>query len=322
MKTSASHPVLGLIFILSALCWRLHAEIPPNYRIMDGSASPDGSLAVLEPVAVGVSDDEYWKMRNQLVEVKTQTLIGGIEGVPGMKRMNHGGASAQWSADGSLLLWFVDGKWGPRSVTLVKVTDGKIARQVDVVKACYNELLKRARAAHPKTYAAAKKENAGSGAALPDGFTASVALKQRDAAPKFPVEFVVTMTSNPKGIEDYPVNAELEGFLFGRLDRGFRVKWGDAAIYNAAERERLFAEGEGVDEGIAHLSDAVAAVSTASGRAKFEAEQQAWEKMTQDAGETWPVAGSVGSCLAEKLRQKAAEKRIKELQAISSKKKG
>ena len=322
MKTSANHPAPGLILVLCAMCLQVHSEIPPKYQIMEGSVSPDGSLAVLEPMADRVTDDEFWAMRNQIVDVKTQTVIGSIEGVPGMRRMNHGGASAGWSADGKLLFWFVDGKWGPRTVSFVKLKDGKVEQQMDLVKSCYDELLKRAKAAHPKTYAAAKKQNAGSGSALPDGFTASVSLKQRDAMPGFPVDFVVTMTSNPKGIEDYPPAAELEGFLFGTLKESLQIKWGDHAIFSATERERLFAEGEGVDEGVAHLSDAVATALPGTARAKFETGQRDWEKKVQEAGEKWPVEGSVGGCLAEKLRQDAAGKRIKELRALTAKKNG
>lgn len=303
--------------------WSLRAEIPANFRIMDSSTSPDGSMAVLEPVGEAAQGDALSKMRNQIIDTKSQSVIGSIDGVPGMKQMNHGGASARWSAKGDMLLWHVDGKWGPRSATFVQIKEGKITSQLDMVKAGYDELLKRAKKAHPKTYAAAKKQNEGSGPALPDGFAASVSLKElpENALPKFPVEFVATMTANPKGMEDFPAAADIEGFLFGKLDPDLKIKWGDSAIYNAAARERLFSEGEGADEGIAHLSDEVATSLSKEAKAKFEAEMKAWDDAMIAADDKWPVRGSVSTCLGEKLRQNASEKRIKELQGMLPKKK-
>lgn len=319
---SAGRLLLGT-FVSCVVSLSLRAEIPANFRIMDGSASPDGSLAVLEPVGEATQGEAFWKLRNQIIDTKSQSVIGAIEGVPGTKEMNHGGASARWSAKSDLLLWYVDGKWGPRSATFAQVKDGKIASQIDVVKAGYDELLKRAKKAHPKTYAAAKKHNEGSGSALPDGFAASVSLKDlpETGAPPFPVEFVVTMTANPKGIEDFPAEADLEGFLFGKLDTDLKIKWGESAIYNAATRERLFSEGEGADEGIAHLSDAVETALSKEAKAKFQADMKAWDEAMIAADDKWPVRGSVSTCLGEKLRQDESEKQIEKLQGMLPKKK-
>lgn len=290
---------------------------------MKGSASPDGALAVLEPLLEQGQRADFDQMRNQLYDTKSKSVVGSIEGVPGMKEMNHGGASAHWSAKSDVLLWYVDGKWGPRSATLLQIKEGRIAGQIDVVKASYHELLARAKKAHPKTYTAAKKENEGSGSAYPDGFTASVALKSlpEKSPPKFPVEFVVTMTANAKGMESYPANAELEGYLFGKLDADLKIKWGDSAIYTAASRERLLNEGEGFDEGIAHLSDAVKASLAKAAKAKFEAEEKAWDDAMIAADHEWPVRGSVSTCFREKLRQAASQKRIEQLQGMLPKKK-
>lgn len=326
MKTIVRPPTVCLLLGAFASCvmsWSLRAEIPANFRIMDGSASPYGSLAVLEPVGEAAQGDAFWKLRNQLFDTKSQSVIGAIEGVPGMKQMNHGGASARWSSQSDLLLWYVDGKWGPRSATFVQIKEGKITSQLDVVKAGYDELLKRAKKAYPKTYAAAKKRNEGSGSALPDGFAANVSLKELpdNALPKFSVEFVVTMTANPKGMEDFPAAADIEGFLFGKLDTDLKIKWGESAIYNAAARERLFSEGEGADEGIAHLSDEVATSLSKEAKTKFEAEMKAWDDAMIAADDKWPVRGSVSTCLGEKLRQDASEKQIEKLEGMLPKKK-
>ena len=325
MKTlvlPAVHRLLGTL-ALCAASLSLRADIPAGCRIMDGSASPDGSLAVLEPAGDAAQGGELAKMRNQIIDTKSLTVIGAIEGVPGMKQMNHGGASARWSAKGDMLLWHVDGKWGPRTATFVRLKDGRIASQIDVVKAGYDEMLKRAKKAHPKTYAAAKEHNEGSGPALPDGFAASVSLKDlpETGTPPFPVELVVTMTANPKGIEDFPAEADLEGFLFGKLDADLKIKWGESAIYNAATRERLFSEGEGADEGIAHLSDAVETSLSKEAKARFQADMKAWDEAIIAADDKWPVRGSVSTCLGEKLRQDESEKQIEKLQGMLPKKK-
>lgn len=305
---------LAMLAIASA-----DAEFPPGYQIMEDSASPDGAMAVIEP-AERMSDGELEKARNHLVRVDGKAVIGEIEGVAGRKHMNHGGAEAHWSAAGDRLLWIVEGKWSPRTVTMIEIKDGGIARQSDLIKAGYAEILKLSKAAHPKTYAAAVKANNGNGAAFPDGFTVSLMLKDNNA--KLPARFLVSMTADPKARDGFPDAAWLDAFLFGTLTEQMRIEWGDFGAYDARSSERLAAELEGAEEGLAHQLDAVMQKLSKKERAELEAEQALWEKSITEIDEDWPVAGSLTTTVSEKLRYDATRRRVKQLADRISPKKG
>lgn len=300
--------------ILLLLCTAAltHAELPPGHRIMDETTSPDGKLAVSEPHQV--SDEAMNAAHNHLVALPSLETQGAIEGVPGLKQMNHGGASATWSEDNRLLLWQVEGKWGPRAVTMVAVREGNIERQANLLALGQAELLKRTRAAHPKTYAAAVKRNHGNGSAFPDGFTTGLVLKEPSAI--LPAEFVVTLNSNPKGIED---QVELQAFLFGKLDSSFRLTWGEFAAFDAKSGERLLSECEGVEEALAHQLDAVLQSLTPKAREKLEAEQADWESRTQEITESWFMADGLCPLLADHQRYHAVEQRVAALAKMQKK---
>ena len=303
--------LIGILLCLPA--HRIQADYPQAFRLMEGSESPDGKFGVLEPE--DVSDKDFWKSRNLIVETKPESVLGAVEGVPGAKRMNHGGAKAKWSKDSGLLLWLVDGKWGPRTVTFVEIADGKIIRQSDLVKAGYSEVLKRAKTAFPKAFAAASKQNQGSGSAYPGGFTVVVTLQYPVAA--LPANFVVTLTSNPKGLEDFPKQAVLEGYLFGTLTKTHKVQWGRAGFFDATALERLISDEEGSSEVLAHQWDATLDSLPKDRRKKLGREQEGWENSTNKLEEFWPVAESVSPCLGYVLRTEEYEKRTEALSAMT-----
>src|SRR5262245_2964532 len=80
------------------------------------------------------------------------------------------------------------------------------------------EILARTRKAKPRKYAAAKKQNAGNGAAYPDGFTVSVTVAGEEGAPlTFPLFLYARLESNPKEIENFPKNAELKSKMYATM---------------------------------------------------------------------------------------------------------
>lgn len=62
------------------------------------------------------------------------------------------------------------------------------------------------------------KANKGSGSAYPDGFTVNVESTLDGKKPTLPFPVLVTLTSNPKGIEDYPKGAELNAEMKAIVD--------------------------------------------------------------------------------------------------------
>jgi hypothetical protein len=169
--------------------------------------SPNGKFGVLVPV-YDENADEDDALRNKVVEAGSGQMIAVLAGNPPAfdRELNHHGTGeAQWSADSSLLLWRVDGKWNPDALEIVKIgADGHRLWQVDILKAAQQATLARTRKAAPEKYAAAKKENAGSGRAFPDGFTIDVTTTAETVG--LPLEIHADLTANPKGIDDYPAN--------------------------------------------------------------------------------------------------------------------
>jgi hypothetical protein len=210
-------------FILAAAINHARSEPPAGFTIPEKTLSPDKHFGVLVPDEQRCDAGE----KNKLVEVSTGRVLAVIAGEPGMKRMNHGGVDpTRWSADSSLLLWRVDGKWFPRALVLIQLKDSEVRWQLDLLKTAQQEILARARKAAPKKYAAAKKQNAGNGSAYPDGFTDDVTTDGEDTASvELPVRVHVTLTSNPKEIEDFPKDAQLDAMLEGEVgaDGKFKV---------------------------------------------------------------------------------------------------
>ena len=150
---------------------------PPGFTIPETTLSPNKRLGVLVP------DLERYEAggKNKLVEVETGRVLEEIKAEAGLVYMNHGGIAPLWSTDSSLLLWKVEGKWFPRALVLLKLKDGAVQWQEDLLKAGQREILARTRQVAPKKYAAAKKQNAGKGDAYPDGFTVDVVAGEGEA---------------------------------------------------------------------------------------------------------------------------------------------
>ena len=124
-----------------------------------------------------------------------------------------------WWDDSSLLLWKVLGKWSPRALVLLKLQENQLVWQVDLLTIAQRATLARTQQANPSGYRAAKKANAGHGSAYPDGFTIDVsAVTSADAKPALPLKVTAELTSNPKGIEDFPKQAQVDAQLTGMVD--------------------------------------------------------------------------------------------------------
>lgn len=192
-----------LTCILTIAAFRFAAadepKIPKGFTVPGDSVSPDKRFGVTVPIRA--QHGENAKPKNSLIEIKTGRVLAIIPAETGWDRMNHGGVMpARWSKDGSLLLWKVDGKWFHDAFVLIKIADGKVAWQTDILKAAQQEILARTRKAAPAEYAVAKQENEGSGSAYPEGFSVDVDVAGKGGI-TLPLKLKVVLSSNPKGIE-------------------------------------------------------------------------------------------------------------------------
>ena len=217
MKNARLH-IVGFFIAMAVVALAPNAsggKFPEGFSVLPSSVSPDGRYAVRVP------DYEHYKVdvpQNKLVDTNTGRVIAVIEAETGMENMNHGGAVAAWSKDGSLLHWMVEGKWFPRAKVLIKMNEGTALWQTNVLKEAQREILARARKAKPINYAAAMKANKGNSPAYPDGFTVNVESARDGRTPVLPFAVVVTLTANPKEIESFPRRAELNAELKATVD--------------------------------------------------------------------------------------------------------
>ena len=172
--------------------------VPTGYTIPDITLSPDHRYGVTVP---GLDTPNP---HNSLVEVKTGHVLAEIQANTGYEQANHISLlPSRWTKDGSFLLWEVDGKWCDTALVLLKLQNGKMEWQRNLLKIGQQAILTRTKQVAAKKYRAAKEQNKGSGSAYPDGFTVDVAVESKEGEPlSLPLAIHVYLTSNPKGIED------------------------------------------------------------------------------------------------------------------------
>jgi hypothetical protein len=148
-------------------------------------------------------EDSIKNPQNQIIEVKTGQLGGAIQTeYVAFDRINNGEIDpTEWTADDSMLLWQVDGKWGFSTEVLVKLAEGKIEWQVDLLKGFEQAMLKRTRQAVPDKYAAVKATSSQYGSWYKDGFAIDCVQDGPGGPLKFPLVYHCFLTSNTKGLE-------------------------------------------------------------------------------------------------------------------------
>lgn len=203
---------------------KLERLLPKGFTVPAITRSPNGRYGVLVP------DRELYdwnKEQNRVMDLRTGRMLAVIHAHSGAISANHIDIEKpNWSKDSSTLLWRVSGKWEPTALVLLKIRNGKVEWQRDLLDIAQHAITSRTKRIQAEKYQAAKKENSGSGAAFPDGFAVDVTVGVEPGAPlTFPVKVTATLTSNPKQIESYPKNAEVNSELRGIVtgDGRFRV---------------------------------------------------------------------------------------------------
>ena len=175
-------------------------QFPDGFGVAPSSLSPDKRYGVL--AAADFDHYDETKHQNKLVEVNTGRTLAVIDAETGKAGfMNHGGIQpSRWSADSSLLLWEVAGKWSPLALVLLKIEDGKVKWQRDLLKMAQQAILTRTRKFLPKDFAA---------------FTAiDVHVNGKEDAPlSLPLAVHAEFDSNPKAMEPPPsvhVHSEMQ----------------------------------------------------------------------------------------------------------------
>jgi hypothetical protein len=130
-------------------------------------------------------------------------------------------APPEWTADDSMLFWQVDGKWGFQTEVLIRLENGKIKSQVDVLSALEDEILSRTRQASPDLYARVKAKSDEYGSWYQDGFAIDCVENSETGPMTFPLHFQIFLTSNAKGLPEVPT---LESRMTAEVDADGKVK--------------------------------------------------------------------------------------------------
>ena len=196
--------MISIAILCSAAVLATAATLNTDYITPAFTFSPDHRYGVMIPVFHMEAAQEADDRLNKVVELRTHRIVAVIRGEPGYDRALHFHETAPplWSADSSVLLWKVRGKWFPDAVVLLKLKKGKEKWQLDLMKAAQQAILSRTRNATPERYAAAKKANARSGSAYPDGFSVDVTTDEDKIA--FPYHVLADLTADPKVMGDFP----------------------------------------------------------------------------------------------------------------------
>jgi hypothetical protein len=182
-----------------------------DYITPEFTFSPDHRYGVMVPVQPDEGAQEPDDRKNKVVDLSTQNIVAVIQADPGYNHaLNfHETAPPRWSANSSVLLWKVDGKWFPDALVLLRLEKDKEKWQLDLLRAAQNAILQRTKEVAPKRYAAAKKVNAGNGSAYPDGFTVFVTTDGEDSkSVSLPLSIHVDLTANPKHAENFQANLD------------------------------------------------------------------------------------------------------------------
>lgn len=145
-------------------------EIPEGGLIPKCTFSPNHRYGVLVGDRDFVSTtSEPGDPRNQVIELATGRVVV-VMNAEGDSRRSYGGrvpgsssfwntfAQPRWSADSSLLLWKVNGKWSPQAIVLVWLEKNVPPHQLDVLHIAQEAILMRTQKAQPQKYRATKKE--------------------------------------------------------------------------------------------------------------------------------------------------------------------
>jgi len=128
--------------------------IPKGFVVPKCTLSPDRRYGVTVPILDLDQPENPKQPKNSIIELETGRIIAVINTRwTGWTKHNHGGVlPCRWSADGSLLLWEVDGKWFRDAVVLLKIKNGALEWQLDITEKVQREILRRTKHSVPKKY--------------------------------------------------------------------------------------------------------------------------------------------------------------------------
>ncbi len=115
----------------------LPKEYSGNYLIASDT-SPNKKFALIYPkvdVCVDEANDDLKNdCKDYLVALQPFRILGALETRwPHFEHKNHGGMTAVWSKDSSVVLVTLESKWGPGDIFLYELRDGGLSRSTNLL---------------------------------------------------------------------------------------------------------------------------------------------------------------------------------------------
>ena len=199
------------LLLVSASCV-LGEDAPKKFIIPDFTLSPSRNYGVTVPI-FALTENDKPAPTNNLVDMHNGNTLAVIHASVGYERaLNYREpVPARWSKDETLVVWTVEGKWNPSALVALRLQNGQVLWQRDLLALGQKAILERTQKAAPTKYAESKKANAGNGSVYPDGFTICVDVLDPIS---LPLHMRVVLTSNPKRFPDFPtLNSHLDAVL-------------------------------------------------------------------------------------------------------------
>lgn len=116
----------------------LPKEYSGKYLIASDTISPDKKFALIYPVLDLCGDEEKGDSealcKDYLVALQPFRILCALETKwPHFENKNHGGMSAVWSKDSSVVLVTLESKWGPGDIFLYELRDGRLSRSTNLL---------------------------------------------------------------------------------------------------------------------------------------------------------------------------------------------
>lgn len=116
----------------------LPRESTSDYLIARNTISPNKKFAVIYPkfdLCVGRAEADLKNpCKNYLVVQQPFRILCALEtNWPDFENKNHGGMTALWSNDSSVVLVTLESKWGPGDVFLYELREGRLSRSTNLL---------------------------------------------------------------------------------------------------------------------------------------------------------------------------------------------
>lgn len=197
--------------------------------IVEASRSPDGRFAVTaEELRLGSSPQP----KNRLVDTVRRRSLAVLPGEGTPRSAPNHSIIPRWSSDGSLLVWYVEGKYGSMVLLVIRM-QGTRALVTDVREQAVATVLRAIRQARPRGWRAARRVGRGNGRWFRDGLAIDVYpdfIDDEHARPGLPLRFTIWFTANPKGDDEFTHDAWIEGRTDGVVDAAGTVTVGKVAF--------------------------------------------------------------------------------------------